>query len=92
MADQGRADLHNQFNDTSVELQAGSESGDDELDDEEEDDDEADEEDEDEEDQPPSKKTKVNHPASLCCTAASLFASQHENTAHICYVYIAFVA
>ncbi len=53
------------FSDTSVESQAGSESGDDELDDEEEDDDEA--EDEDEEDQPPSKKTKVN-PASLCQT------------------------
>ena len=52
------------FSDTSVELQAGSESGDDELDDEEEDDDEV--EDDDEEDQPPSKKTKVEHPASLC--------------------------
>ena len=56
------------FTDTSVELQAGSESGDDELDDEEEDDDEAEDEDEDEEDQPPSKKTKVDHPASLCQT------------------------
>ena len=59
------------FSDTSVDLQAGSESDDDELDDE--DDDEAEDEDEDEEDQPPSKKTKVDHPASLrqtcthCC-------------------------
>jgi len=55
---------------TSVELQAGSESGDDQLDDEEEDDNEAEaeDEDEDEEDQPPSKKTKVDPPALLCQT------------------------
>ncbi len=57
------------FTHTSVKLQAGSESGDDELDDEEEDDDEAEDDDEDEEDQPPSKKTKVDHPASLCQTS-----------------------
>ncbi len=54
------------FSATSVDLQAGSESGDDEMDDEEEDDDEDD--DEDEEDQPPSKKTKVDNPALLCQT------------------------
>lgn len=56
------------FSDTSVELQAGSESNDDELDGEEKDDEEAEDEDEDEEDQRPSKKTKVDYPAPSCQT------------------------